>query len=147
GVRTLLKSPAFTLVALVALALGVGANSAMFGIVDAVLLRPIPYFQPDRLLKVYSSTKNFKQSSVSYPNFLDWRQRSRSFDRMAAYRADNFNLTGQVDPERVRGVMASAALFEVIAVRPLIGRTFTEAEDERGAAPVAVLTASLWKSR
>jgi predicted permease len=147
GVRTLLKSPAFTMVALVALALGVGANSAMFGIVDTVLLRPIPYFQPDRLLKLYSSTKNFKQSSVSYPNFLDWQQRSRSFDRMAAYRADNFNLTGQADPERVRGVMASAALFEVLGVHPLIGRTFTEAEDKPGAAPVAVLTTSLWKSR
>ncbi|MGE5243580.1 MAG: ABC transporter permease [Betaproteobacteria bacterium] len=147
GVRTLLKSPGFTLVALVALALGIGANSAMFGIVDAVLLRPIPYARPDSLLKVYSSTRNFKRSSVSYPNFLDWRRRSRSFDELAAYRNDNFNLTGQAEPERLRGLMASARLFEALGVRPLIGRTFTEAEDQRGAAPVAVLTSSLWKSR
>ncbi len=147
GVRTLLKSPGFTLVAVVALALGIGANSAMFGIVNAVLLRPIPYPEPDRLLKVYTSTANFKRSSVSYPNFLDWRLRSRSFDGMAAYRTDNFNLTGQANPERLRGEMVSATLFEVLGVRPLIGRTFTDAEDQRGAAPVAVLTASLWNSR
>ena len=147
GVRTLVKSPGFSLVAVVALALGIGANSAMFSIVNAVLLRPIPYPQPDRLLKVYSSTANFKQSSVSYPNFLDWRQRSRSFDGMAAYRTDNFNLTGQANPERLRGEMASATLFDALGVRPLIGRTFTGAEDQRGAAPVVVLTSGLWKSR
>jgi putative ABC transport system permease protein len=147
GVRTLLKSLGFTLAALIALALGIGANSAMFGIVNAVLLRPIPYVQSDRLLKVYTSTKSFKQSSISYPNFLDWRQRSRSFDQLAAYRNDNFNLTGQADPERLRGLMASATLFQALGVRPLIGRTFTGEEDQLGAAPVAVLTSSLWKSR
>jgi len=147
GVRTLLKSPGFTLVALIALALGIGANSAMFGIVYAVLLRPIPYFQSDRLLKVYTSTKSFKQSSISYPNFLDWRSRSRSFDQLAAYRNGNFNLTGQADPDRLRGLMASATLFQALGVRPLIGRTFADEEDQLGAAPVAVLTSSLWKSR
>jgi len=147
GVRTLVKSPGFSLIAVVALALGIGANSAMFSIVNAVLLRPIPYPQPDRLLKAYSSTENFKRSSVSYPNFLDWRQRSRSFDRMAAYRTDNFNLTGQANPERLRGEMASATLFDALGVRPLIGRTFTDAEDQRGAAPVVVLTSGVWKSR
>jgi predicted permease len=147
GVRTLLKSPGFTLVAMLALALGVGANSAMFSIVNAVLLRPIPYSQPDRLLKMYSRTKNFNRSSVSYPNFLDWQRRSHSFDRMAAYRGDNFNLTGQAEPERLRGLMASATLFDTLGVRPLIGRTFTAAEDQLGAAPVAVLTSGLWKSQ
>ena len=147
GIRTLVKSPGFTLVAVIALALGIGANSAMFSIVNAVLLRPIPYPQPDRLLKVYSSTENFKRSSVSYPNFLDWRQRSRSFDGMAAYRTENFNLTGQANPERLRGEMVSATLFDALGVRPLIGRTFTDAEDQRGAAPVVVLTSGLWNSR
>ena len=147
GIRTMAKSPGFALVAVVALALGIGANSAMFSIVDAVLLRPIPYPQPERLLKIYSSTRNFKTSSVSYPNFLDWERRSRSFDEMAAYRTDNFILTGQADPERVRGEMASASLFDVLGVRPVIGRTFSNAEDQRGAAPVAVLTSSLWKSK
>ncbi len=147
GVRTLLKSPGFTLIAVAALALGIGANTDMFSIVNAVLLRPMPYPQPERLLKIYSSTDKFRESSVSYPNFLDWRQRSRAFDGMAAYRTDNFNLTGQANPERLRGEMASAALFEVLGVRPIIGRTFDDTDDRRGAAPVAVLTSSFWRSR
>ncbi len=146
GVRMLVTSPAFSLVAVAALALGIGANSAMFSIVNGVLLRPIPYFEPDRLLKIYTSTRNFKESSVSYPNFVDWRQRSGSFDRMAAYRMDNFNLT-EANPERLRVAMTSATLFDLLGVRPLIGRTFADAEDQLGAAPVAVLTSGLWKSR
>ena len=147
GVRSLRKSPGFALVAVAALALGIGANTAMFTIVNGVLLRPVPYPQPDRLLKLYNRGRNFKEGSVSYPNFLDWRRRSRSFEQMAAYRTDSFNLTGQATPERLRGEMASAAMFPALGVRPIIGRTFTEAEDRRGAAPVCVLTASLWKTR
>jgi predicted permease len=147
GARTLLKAPAFTLVALIALALGIGANSAMFSIVDAVLLRPIPYPQPERLLDIYSRTRTFKQASVSYPNLLDWQRRSRTLDGMAAYRYDNFTLTGQPDPERLRGLMASSTLVEVLGLRPLVGRTFVDAEDRRGAAPVVVLTSGLWRSQ
>src|SRR5512141_1908583 len=114
GIRTLLKSPGFTFVAVIALALGIGANTAMFGIVNAVLLRPVPYPQPDRLLKLYSSRPDFRQSSVSYQNFLDWQLRSRSFEEMAAYRTDNFNLTGRANPERLRGAMASASMFTAL---------------------------------
>ena len=147
GLRTLLKSPGFTAIAVIALALGIGANTAMFSIVNAVLLRPIPYPQPDRLLMVYTSMPQFHESSVSYPNFLDWQQRSRSFEQMAAYRNDSFTLTGQANPERLRGYMASSTLFSVLGVQPIIGRTFTADEDHRGAAPVAVLTSSLWKTR
>lgn len=147
GARSLLKSPGFTLVAVIALALGIGANAAMFGIVNAVLLRPVPYPQPDRVLKLYASGRNLDRSSVSYPNFLDWQRRGRSFERMAAYRTDNFNLTGQADPERLRGAMASATVFAVLGVRPLAGRVFTDEEDRRGAAPVAVVTSTLWKTR
>ncbi len=147
GVRTLLKSPGFTLVAVIALALGIGANTAMFGIVNAVLLRPVPYPQPDRLLKLYSSGRGFHQAAVSYPNFLDWQRSSRSFQEMAAYRTDNFNLTGQANPERLRGAMASARIFAVLGMRPIVGRTFTDDEDRRGAAPVAVVTSNLWKTR
>ncbi len=146
GVRTLLQSPGFTLVAVIALALGIGANTAMFGIVNAVLLRPVPYPQPDRLLKLYTSGRDLDRSSVSYPNFLDWQRRSRSFGKMAAYRTDNFNLTGQANPERLRGAMASATAFTVLGIRPIVGRTFTEDEDRRGAPPVAVLTSTLWRT-
>ena len=146
GIRTLLKSPGFTLVAVIALALGIGANTAMFGVVNAVLLRPVPYPQPDRLLKLYSSTR-FRQGSVSYLNFLDWQRSSRSFEEMAAYRTDNFNLTGQANPERLRGAMASARVFAVLGTRPMVGRTFADEDDRREAAPVAVVTSALWKTR
>ena len=147
GFRSMLKTPGFTAIALIALALGIGANTAMFSIVNGVLLRPVPYPEPDSLVKLYTSTPQFKNGSNSYLNFLDWRRRSQSFDKLAAYRSDSFNVTGQANPERVRGKMASAALFPVLGLHPVIGRTFTEAEDQRGAAPVAVLTEPFWKSR
>src|SRR5919201_2217431 len=95
AVRTLWKSPGFATIAVIALALGIGANTAMFSIVNGILLRPIPYPEPERLLKLYTSTPQFRDGSVSYPNFLDWQQRNQSFETMAAYRNDTFNLTGQ----------------------------------------------------
>src|SRR5512146_1995940 len=147
GVRTLLKAPGFAFIAIVTLALGIGANSAMFSIVNGVLLRPMPYPQSERLLKLYTRMPQFDQGSVSYPNFLDWQQRSRSFEQMAAYRNESFNLTGEASPERLRGQMVSASLFPVIGVKPIVGRVFTTEEDRRGAAPVVVLTSSFWRTR
>ncbi|HEX7960031.1 MAG TPA: ABC transporter permease [Terriglobales bacterium] len=147
AVRTLWKSPGFTTIAVIALALGIGANTAMFSIVNGVLLRPIQYPQPERLLKLYTSAPEFRDGSVSYPNYLDWQQRSQSFEALAAYRNETFNLTGQGEPERLRGQMASAVIFNVLRVTPILGRTFTTDEDRRGAAPVVVLTSSFWKTR
>ena len=146
GVRTLRKAPAVTTLAVVALALGIGANSAMFSIVNAVLLRPLPYTDPDRLVQLYTSMPQFREASVSYPNFLDWQQRSRAFDSMAAYRNETFNLTGVATPERLRGQMASAQLFATLGVTPIIGRTFTSDDDRKGGAPVVVLTSDFWKT-
>jgi predicted permease len=119
----------------------------MFSIVNAVLLRPLPYAQPDRLLKLYTSMPQFREASVSYPNFLDWQQRSRAFDAMAAYRGDTFNLTGEATPERLRGQMASGTIFGVLGIKPIVGRTFGEQEDHRGGAPVVVLTSDFWRTR
>lgn len=147
GFRSMLKTPGFTAIALVALALGIGANTAMFSIVNGVLLHPVPYPQPDRVYKLYTSTPQFKDGSNSYPNFLDWQRRSQSFEKMAGYRNESFNLTGLANPERLRGEMASATLFSILGIKPIIGRTFTESEDQRGAAPVVVLTEPVWKSR
>ena len=147
ALRTLRRSRGFAAVAVITLALGIGANTAMFSIVNAVLLRPVPYPEPQRLLKLYTSMPQFREASVSYPNFLDWQRRSRSFDVMAAYRHDSFNLTGQANPERLRGEMASSSIFAVLGIRPIIGRTFSEKEDQRGGAPVAVLTSSFWRTR
>ncbi|HZD92910.1 MAG TPA: ABC transporter permease [Candidatus Sulfotelmatobacter sp.] len=146
GLRTLRKAPGFTLIAVIVLALGIGANTAMFSIVNAVLLRPLPYAEPERLLKLYTSMPQFRDASVSYPNFLDWQQRSRSFEMMAAYRGDTFNVTGQATPERLRGRMASASIFPALNLKPILGRTFSAEEDSRGGAPVVVLTSSFWKA-
>ena len=147
GVRALRKTPAVTAVAVVVLALGIGANTAMFSIVNGVLLRPLPYDEPDRLLQLFTSMPQFRQASVSYPNFLDWRQRSRSFDLMAAYRGETFMLTGQATPDRLRGQMASAEIFATLGVKPIIGRVFAAEEDRRGSAPVVVLTSNFWGTR
>src|SRR5204863_8892983 len=133
--------------AVIALALGIGANTAMFSIVNGVRLRPIPYAKPERLLKLYTSAPQFRDGSVSYPNYLDWQQRSQSFETLGAYRNETFNLTGQGEPERLRGQMASAVMFNALGVNPILGRTFTIDEDRRGAAPVVVLTSTLWKTR
>ncbi|HMF98773.1 MAG TPA: ABC transporter permease [Vicinamibacterales bacterium] len=146
AVRTFSKTRALTAVAVIALALGIGANTAMFSIVNAVLLRPLPYAEPDRLLQLYTSMPQFREASVSYPNFLDWKERSRSFELMAAYRGDTFNLTGQATPERLRGQMASADIFSTLGVKPMVGRIFSADEDRRGGAPVVVLTSNFWKT-
>jgi predicted permease len=119
----------------------------MFSIVNAVLLRPLPYAEPERLVKLYTSMPQFRDASVSYPNFLDWQQRSRSFDLMAAYRSDNFNLTGQASPERLRGVMTSSTMFRVLGVNPIVGRGIAPEEDRKGGAPVVVLTSDFWRTR
>jgi len=147
GLRTLGKAPGFTTIAVIALALGIGANSAMFSIVNTVLLRPIPYPTPERVLMLYTSMPQFDEASVSYPNFLDWQQRSRSFEHLAAFRSDTFHLTGDGNPERLRGHMASSTFFAVMGAQAIAGRVFTADEDRKGAAPVAVLTSDLWRTR
>src|SRR5437867_7676771 len=140
GLRTLGQAPGVTVAAVIALALGIGANTAMFSIVNAVLFKPLPYADAGRLAQLYTSMPQFREASVSYPNFLDWQQRSRSFDSMAAYRGETFNLTGDATPERLRGEMASADIFAALGVRPILGRTFGSDEDRKGGAPVVVLT-------
>ena len=147
GFRVLLKARGFTAVAVVTLALGIGANTAMFSIVNGVLLRSLPFPESDRLMVIYSSAPQFERMSSSYPNFLDWQQRSRSFARMAAIRDDNFNLTGQRQPERVRVALVSSTFFPIFGLRPVLGRTFTADDDRRNAGPVIVLGTAYWKQR
>jgi predicted permease len=147
GARSLSKTPGFALISILTLALGIGANTAMFSIVNGVLLRPLPYSEPDRILQLSTSMPQFQEASISYPNFLDWQERSRSFESMAAYRFDNFNLTGQSNPERLQGLMVSATIFPVLRLNAVVGRTFTSDEDRRGGAPVVLLTTGYWKTR
>ena len=147
GIRMLAKNPGFTAVALFTLALGIGVNTALFSVVNGVLLNPLPCAEPDRLVALYSRDANYTQSSISYPNFLDWARDNRSFSTLAAYRGDDFNLTGRGEPERVPVEMISANFFPVLGVQPSLGRTFLPEEDQLGAAPVALIGGGFWKRK
>jgi putative ABC transport system permease protein len=145
--RTLAKSPGFTIVAILALILGIGANTAMFTIVNGVLLRPMPYRDASKLVRVYETYLPSGVGSVSTPDFRDWREQSQAFDGIAAYHTVSRNLQNTADPERIPAVEATANLFEVLGSRPLHGRTFLPDEDQPGKAPVAVISERLWKRR
>src|ERR1700691_3149921 len=144
GIRMLAKNPGFTVVAVLTLALGIGANTALFSVVNAVLLKALPFHQPDRLVALYQNKVQFQRASISYPNFLDWQRQNRTFDSMAAFRPDDFNLTGAGEAEHISGEMISADFFSTLGLQPVIGRWFTSQEDQLGGAPVAVISAGLW---
>jgi predicted permease len=147
GLRMLAKAPGFTAIAIITLALGIGANTAIFSVVNGVLLNPLPYKDPSRLVALYSSDKQFNHSSISYPNFLDWVRDNRSFSKLAAFREDDFDLTGEGQPQRVAVEMVSSNFFHVLGVEPVLGRSFQPQEDHIGAAPVAMISGGLWQTK
>ena len=147
GLRVLWKNPGFTAVAVLTLALGIGANSALFSVVNGVLLNPLPFPNPDELVAVYSRTGTFQESSISYPNFLDWQKENHSFANLGALRSDDFNMTGVGEPERLHAHMISAEFFPALGLQPLLGRNFTPEEDRAGAGPVAILSDGMWKRK
>src|SRR5215218_8862528 len=148
GLRTLAKNPGFTAAAVVTLGLGIGANTAIFSVVNGVLLSPLAGRDPDRLVLLWESTKDTPQIPVSYPNYLDWRQRTRSFEDIAAFNGfDQFTMTGQGDPERVHGGLASGNLFTVFGVEPAAGRLLAPRDDRPEADPVAVISDEFWQRR
>jgi len=147
ALRVLAKSPGFTAIAVLTLALGIGANTALFSVVNGVLLNPLPYPHPNQLVEVAEVDPPFSESSISYPNFLDWARLNHSFASLAAYRQNDFNLTGRGEAERVKAMQVSASFFSLLSVKPVIGRNFTAAEDEKGAASVVMLSEGLWKSK
>jgi len=144
GVRMLARSPSFTAIAILTLALGIGANTVLFSVVNGVLLKPLPYLQPDSLVSLAESTAEFESSSISYPNFLDWQRANSTFSSIAAYRGDDFTITGQGETERVRVGMVSSAFFPILGVKMVAGRSFLPEEDRLGAAPVVLISAGLW---
>jgi predicted permease len=149
GVRMLFRTPGFTFVAVLTLALGIGANTAIFSLVNAVLLRPLPYHDPDRLAMLWTDDpkRNIREEGTSYPNFLDWRSQNQSFTDMAiCSRGNPVVLTDGDEPERVMGDLVSANLFPLLGVRPALGRTFSP-EDELRRARVVVLSHGLWQRR
>ena len=148
GLRTLAKNPGFTAAAVVTLGLGIGANTAIFSVVKGVLLSPLAGRDSDRIVRLWESMQDTPQIPVSYPNYLDWRQRTRTFEDIAAFSAfDQFTMTGQGDPERVRGGLASGNLFTVFGVEPAAGRLFDPRDDRLEAEPVAVISHEFWQRR
>jgi putative ABC transport system permease protein len=144
--RLLAKSPMFTVIAVLTLALGIGANTAIFSVVNAVLLRPLPFKDSSRLVLVIEKSK-YPTITVSYQNYLDWRDQSRSFDSMEAFYGTNMTLTGKGEPDRVVARMVTAGFFPLLGVSPRIGRNFTLEEDRTGGTPVAILSYALWQRR
>ena len=145
--RALAKSRTFAIIAILTLALGIGANTAIFSVVNGVLLNRLPFHDGEQLVVLFQQSQNFKNGSISYPNFVDWRRMNHSFVDMASYRGVGFNLSGLGDPERVPGEMISAGLFEILGVNPILGRSFTSDEDRLGANPTVMISEGFWKRK
>ena len=142
--RMLVKSPAFTAAVIVTLALGIGANTALFSIVNSVLLNPLPYPRSNQLVALYEDKPGLGQGPISYLNFLDWQRTAQSFSSMAIYRHEDYNLMGSGQAERVNGLMVSAAFFSTLGIHPVLGRDFVREDDHIGAAPVVLLSDAFW---
>ena len=147
GLRVLVQSPGFTLIAVLTLALGIGANTALFSLVNGVLLNPLPYPDPSQLVAVTEKFPPFPEASIAYPNFLDWVRMNHAFAALAAYRHTNFNLTGVGEAQRLSAVEISASFLPLLGVEPVIGRNFSPDDDRQGAAPVAMVGGRFWKSK
>jgi predicted permease len=149
ALRTLRKSPAFALIAVLCLALGIGANAAIFSVVDAVLLSPLPYSEPARLARLFETmpARDGMRGSVSWANYLEWSEQMKGFSGLAAYTIQSKNLSGAEGAERLEAVASTANLFDVLGVQPRLGRGFLPEEGARGAAPVVVLREGLWQRR
>src|SRR6184192_4780511 len=147
GARTLLKSPGFTLVAIVALALGIGANTAIFSVVNAVLLRALPYRHANRLVVMWEHkrTGSNPHNVVAPADFLDWREQAQSFDDMAAFVDVRFNLTGTGAPVEIPAQVSTGNLFALLGADAALGRTYTDADAEPGRDGVVVLSHDLWQ--
>jgi len=149
GARMLVKKPGFTLIAVLTLALGIGANTAIFSVVNAVLLRPLPFQDPEKLVIVWEDATfaGFPRNTPAPANYVDWKTQNQSFADMAASAETSFNLTGDGEPERVQAFSVNANFFPLFGVQPLLGRGFLPEEDRPGGNKVAVLSYSLWQSR
>ena len=147
GLRMLAKNPGFTAVAVLTLVLGIGANTALFSVVNGVLLNPLPYPEPNQLVTLHESKPNFPTGAISYPNFLDWQKDNHTFSSMAVARGTGFTLTGAGESERIRAEFVTTDFFSLLGVKPLIGRTFAPGEDKIGAAPIALISAGFWERK
>lgn len=149
GIRFLLANRGFSAVVILALAVGIGANAAIFSVVNSIILRPLPYSDPDRVVMIWMDNRRMgiPEDIHSYPNYVDYRDQNGSFESVAAYSGISVNLVGAGEPERVIGAMATANLFEVLGVKPVLGRTFTTEEEQMGKHQVVVIGNGLWQRR
>src|SRR4051812_26199258 len=147
ALRMLAKSPAFTFVAILTLGLAIGANTAIFSVVNAVLLRPLPYPQAEQLVRVFGTQPTLPEAPSSPANFLEWQTENQAFEHIATYIGKGFNLTGTDKPERVIGARVSSDLFQLLRVQPVLGRDFTAEEDRDGAERVVILSYDFWQHR
>ncbi len=144
SLRMLLKSPAFALIAIVTLALGIGANTALFSVVNGVLLNPLPYPRSTQLVSIYEKDAGQDKAPISYLNFLDWQSQNHAFSSIAMYRHEDYNLTGASQAERINGFMISSTFLSTLGLHPALGRDFNPTDDHLGAAPVALLSDGFW---
>jgi putative ABC transport system permease protein len=148
ALRGLRSSPGFTAVALLTIAMGIGASTTIFSVANTVLLRPFPYHQPERIVRLYETNPTTETFSISDPNYLDWRQRVRGMSQLAAFSGRNVSLLGDGDPEQLDGLAATPSLFPLLGVRPRLGRVFSDDEARPGApARVVLLSYALWQTR
>jgi predicted permease len=147
GLRMLRKNPGFTAAAVLTLSLGIGANTAMFSVMEGVVFAPLRYFQPDRLVMMWENNPRFPRVFVSYPNFLDWQRTVRSFEHLAAFMQQGVDLTGPGIPEHLTGKEISSGFFSTLGEKLALGREFRPEEDRRGGTPVAILSNRLWRNR
>src|ERR1051325_10348666 len=149
AVRNLLRRPGFTIIAVITLALGIGANTAIFSAVNALLLKPLPFPELDRVVAVWDKqpAQGVVHNEVTFANYLDLKAQNRSFEQLALYRWWSPNLTGLETPERIQGFLVTANFFDALAMKPILGRAFAEEENQPGKDAVAIITHSLWQRR
>jgi predicted permease len=147
AVRMLFKSPAFTLIAVLTLALGIGANTAVFSVLNGVLLRPLQFHDPDRLVVLFQSMPNFEHGSISYFNLLDWKRMNNTFEAIAGYRQTGYSLTGLGEAQQVNAEMVSHEFFPILQVQPVLGRTFTAEEDVPHGPKVVMISEAFWRTK
>ena len=143
--RALVRHPSFAIAAVLSLALGIGPSVAIFSVLDAALLNPFPYAEPDRLVAVQGTSLKTTRNPLLYPNFLDRRDCVRTLEDIAAWHLEMFTLTGRMQAQRLIGGRVSASYFSILRTQPLLGRTFTATEDRIGGPPVALLGENLWR--
>ena len=147
ALRWLRKNPGFTVLAVLMLAVGIGVNTAMFSVINAVLLQPLPYAEADRIVWMNESGPEIKNRQLSYPNFVDWRERNQVFESMSLFRGWSVNLTGTDKPENLDARMVTSDYFKVMRASPMLGRDFTPADDQPGAAAVTIISYGFWQQR